>query len=368
MSKKAILSLILSISLLLSCTVFLSSCQKSTEPAGESGETQTWESETESETEEKEPMSEEIKGPEPYVEMITYNIAYYDADSPSMVIYHKNQAPEDYTVERRAERLATFVEHFTPDILALQEVNSTWWPYLITNKDSIVNKQGYGWSGNLSTSGAKDGGGIKINDLYNLLLWSEEKFEEIDSGVFRLAPKKGNDTNKNRLCAYAILRNRETGTETLYASAHFCTRPDAEMKALSLTQATTLTQTLVSLAKGRPIIVGGDFNANNKTPTYQYITETAGFLDARETAAFRPTLHMNSARIWGKVTNWNDGTNTPIDHIFYLGEGICAEESRVLTDTYSLNGHISLDIDKIGINYDLSDHMAVYARFKECAE
>ena len=313
-------------------------------------------------------MSEIEKKSGPYVDMITYNIAYYDADTKYMVICHENQDASNYTVRQRAERLHSLVELLVPDIFAIQEVGSTWWPYLITGEESIVKKYGYGWSGNLSTTGQTDGGGLKINDLYNLLLWSEEKFEEIESGVFRLAPKQNNDTNKNRLCAYAILRNRETGTEALYASAHFCTRPDAEMKALSLTQAKTLTETLSSLAKGRPIMVGGDFNANNKTPTYQYITETAGFLDARETAAIRPTLHMNSARIWGKITNWNDGTGTPIDHIFYLGEGIYAEESKVLTDTYTLNGHISLDIDKIGINYDLSDHMAVYARFKERAE
>lgn len=367
MALTRILSIILIVGLLFVCITTLSSCQKENPIPDEADSESNTQPQT-TESKEEETMTEEEKDLTPYVDMITYNIAYYDADSPSMVIYHKDQAPSDYTVELRAGRLDAFVDHFTPDILALQEVNSTWWPYLITGEESIVKKYGYGWSGNLSTTGQTDGGGLKINDLYNLLLWSEETFEEIDSGVFRLAPKQNNDTNKNRLCAYAILRNRETGTEALYASAHFCTRPDAEMKALSLTQAKTLTETLSSLAKGRPIMVGGDFNANNKTPTYQYITETAGFLDARETAAFRPTLNMNSARIWGKITNWNDGTGTPIDHIFYLGEGIYAEESKVLTDTYTLNGHISLDIDKIGVNYDLSDHMAVFARFKERVE
>ena len=368
MLMKRTLSILLTLGLLL-CFAALSSCQK--EPVIQEI---TSESETETapqkETEEEETMTEEEKKTDHSIEMITYNIAYYDADSPNMVIYHKDQSPADYTVERRAGRLDSLVALMTPDILALQEVNSTWWPYLITNEDSIANKFGYGWSGNLSTTGQTDGNGLKINDLYNLLLWSEKTFEEIESGVFRLAPKQGNDTNKNRLCAYAILKNRETGTETLYASAHFCTRPNEEMEALSQTQAKTLTEKLVSLAKGRPIIVGGDFNANSTTATYQHITQTASFYDARATAEINEYMHMNSARIWGKVAEeqWKGGKGLPIDHIFFLGDTVYAEEWRVLTDTYNMYDQISLDVDKIGINYDLSDHMAVYTRFREIQE
>jgi endonuclease/exonuclease/phosphatase (EEP) superfamily protein YafD len=187
------------------------------------------------------------------------------------------------------------------------------------------------------------------------------------TGTFRLF-KQGNDTNKNRLCAYAILKNLETGTETLYASCHFCTRPNAEMQELSVTQAKTLTSTLTSLAKGRTIVVGGDFNAKMDTPTYKHITETAEFFDTRETAYQKTNLDLNSARIWGKVQTWFDGKDKPIDHIFYLGNTIVADEWQVLTDTYTMQGNVTFDRDKIGINYDLSDHMAIYVKFRDLPE
>ena len=361
------LSLIFALLFLLSCTVLLGSCQQDPPLPQESEAEETSET-TMTNTEEEQTVTEGTKKPDIYVEMITYNIAYYDADSTSMEIHHENQSASDYTVELRAQRLDALVKELAPDILALQEVNSTWWPYLISGENSIVNTYGYGWSGNLSTTGEKDGGGKKINDLYNLLLWNKEKFEEIESGVFRLAPKQGNDTNKNRLCAYAILKNRETGTETLYASCHFCTRPDAEMRELSLTQAKTLTSTLTSLAKGRTIVVGGDFNAKMDTPTYKHITETAEFFDTRETAYKKTNLDLNSARIWGKVQTWFDGKETPIDHIFYLGNTIVADEWQVLTDTYTMQGNVTFDRDKIGINYDLSDHMAIYVKFRDLPE
>ena len=110
--------------------------------------------------------------------MITYNIAYYEATAENMTVYYNGHTLADYTIERRAERLDSFVEYYAPDVLALQEVNRLWWPYLISNKDSLVNDHGYRWAGNLSATGRKDGIGAKDNDLYNLLLWNPEKYEE----------------------------------------------------------------------------------------------------------------------------------------------------------------------------------------------
>ena len=313
-------------------------------------------------------MNEIAKKSGPYVDMITYNIAYYEAFTKYLVLYHKNQEMSSYTVKLRAERLHSLVELLVPDIFAIQEVGSTWWPYLITDENSLVNKHGYGWSGNLSTLGQTDGNVLRYNDLYNLLLWRKDRFDEIESGVFRLSPMVETDMNNNRLCTYAILKSKETGIETLYASCHLCVRPTPEAQELSVNQAKTLTETLVALAKGRTVVVGGDFNANSQTPAYKQVTETAKFLDTRETANKKYNLNMCTARCWGREQNWNNGKGSPIDHIFYYGNTVVADEWRVLTDTYSLDGKISLDPAMVGINYDLSDHMAVHVRFKEIVE
>jgi endonuclease/exonuclease/phosphatase family metal-dependent hydrolase len=112
------------------------------------------------------------------------------------------------------------------------------------------------------------------------------------------------------------------------------------------------------------IVVAGDFNANSSSQSYVHMTQTAGFSDGRSKAEVRKTQLMGSARVWGKTQNWNKGA-LPIDHIFYKGTTAVAEEWQILTDTYDMHANISTDINKIGINYDLSDHQGVFTRFRE---
>jgi endonuclease/exonuclease/phosphatase (EEP) superfamily protein YafD len=56
---------------------------------------------------------------------------------------------------------------------------------------------------------------------------------------------------------------------------------------------------------------------------------------------------------------------TPIDHIFYLGNGVAVEEWTVLTETYDKDNRVTTDINMIGKNFDLSDHQGIYVKFKE---
>lgn len=322
----------------------------------------------------EEPPVEDTEEPKPvvteedlYVEMVSYNIAFYEATSENMTVYYEGQTLEDYKISKRAERLRAFVEYFTPDILALQEVNWKWWPTIIKNEDSIVNTLGYDWAGNQSAFRNKNGFKSSDDDLYNLLLWNSEKYEEIKSGVFRISDA-GQGANKSRMCTYAILKNRATGIEILYASTHLCTRGNDATKKLNLEMAGTLAEKLKSLAEGRMIVVGGDFNADTPSPTYKYMTGDGGFSDARTTASVRRNQKLNSARVWGKDQNWNTGKKTPIDHIFYLGESATAEEWTVLTETYDKDNNVTTDINMIGINFDLSDHQGIYAKFKEVYE
>ena len=349
---KKILCMLLALVMLTLC---LASCQKETpaDPEESLGESSVGESETESEA----PLDN-------YVEMITYNIAYYEATEKNMTVYYENQSLDDYKIARRAVRLESLVDYFMPDVLALQEVNRVWWPYIISNEDSIVNEYGYDWEGRCSTYNNKSGTeSVKADDLYNLLLWNTKTFEKVSSGTFRLTDAHAN-ADMDRMCTYAILKNRFTGVETLYASTHLCTQGNEAAKERNLAQAQRLTSKLESLAQGRMIVVAGDFNANLSNNSYTHMTQTAGFSDGRITAEIRKTQAMGTARVWGKTQNWNNGAR-PIDHIFYKGTTAVAEEWRILTETYDLNGNVTEDIKKVGINYDLSDHQGVYTRFRE---
>ena len=365
------LSLLISFSLLLSLCTALAACN------GKDPDTEQQENNGESEVPngpdtniadtptDSESGSDAETISDPAIEFITYNIAFYEATKTYMTVYYEGQTLEDYTIAKRALRLNSFVEHYMPDVLALQEVNWRWWPYIIKNEDSIINTFGYEWEGNQGALRTQDGKGTSDLSLYNLLLWNPEKFEKIDGGVIRINNRERlyGDGNKDRMCTWAILKNKTTGVETLFASTHLCTRGDDSLKDLNLSQAKVLTEKLIALAEGRTIIVGGDFNASQSSSTYKHITTQAGFSDAHETAKINRAPLMASTRFWGENTKWKNGN--PIDHIFYFGDTYTAEKYAVLYDTFDENNVISQDMSKVGKYYDLSDHLGVFTRFIE---
>ena len=69
-------------------------------------------------------------------------------------------------------------------------------------------------------------------------------------------------------------------------------------------------------------------------------------------------------RVWGKTTNWKTGNNA-IDHVFIYGKNYNTEVHKILADTFDANNVISQDVNMVGKNYDLSDHLGVYVQFKE---
>ena len=385
--KTRILSILLILALLFSSAMIFTACspeepntddtqgntQDTTDTAdstddseSESGSDSESESESESDSEsESESESEDVYlEPDPEVIFISYNIVYYSENDDQMDIRYEGQSRADYSMEKRAPRLESLLKHYQPDVIALQEVNRLWWPYLVSNEDSIINTLGYEWAGNQGALKSKNGKSNFDNDLYNLLLWDPAKFEEIDSGVFRLNSSFYGEANKDRQCTWAILKNKTTGVETLFASTHLCTQASSALKDLGLAQSEALTKKLIEKAEGRTIIVGGDFNGDTGSSAYNHITRVAGFSNTRFVATKNTTPTMSSMRSWGKTNKWQTANNA-IDHVFFLGNTYATREYKVLHDTFDANNVICQEMSKVGINYDLSDHLGIYVRFVE---
>ena len=386
--KTRILSILLILALLFSSAVIFTACtpeepdtddtqgntQDTTDTTDEGTDDSDSDSDSESESEsesesdsesESESESEDVYlDPDPEVIFISYNVAYYEATADIMTVYYEGQTLADYKIEKRAPRLESLLNHYQPDVIALQEVNRLWWPYLVSNEDSIINTIGYEWAGNQGGLKSKNGKSTIDSDLYNLLLWDPAKFEEIDSGVFRLDSKFYGEANKDRQCTWAILKNKTTGVESLFASTHLCTRGNDANKELNLAQSEVLTKKLIEKAEGRTVIVGGDFNAGTGTPTYNHMTGIAKFSNTRFVATKNTTPTMSSMRSWGKTNKWQTANN-PIDHVFFYGNTYTTREYKVLHDTFDANNVICQEMSKVGINYDLSDHLGIYVRFVE---
>ena len=298
------------------------------------------------------------------VDYITFNIAYYDYNDSQMDIYYDDQSASDYSIAKRQQRVKALVEHYSPDVLALQEVNYIWWPYLITNEDSLLNQNNYEFCGNRSAFGSKDGKGGSPTELYNLLFWNTEKFEMIEYGHFYLTESGrktgGNNADNSRMCTWAILKNKTTGNETLYASTHLKTTPDDSAASANKRQAEYLVKHLTEAAGGRPIIVGGDYNMREEgdsAKTYKYITGEGGFLDTKKKSKSKLNVMMGTYRSWGKATNWSSNS-AQIDHIFYQGE-LQPMKWQVLPDTVKADGTLQTGTTGVGKNFDISDHLPI---------
>ena len=329
-------------------------------------------SESDSESETEQQLSEKELRRLRTIEYISYNIAFYDlthgGSAKDFEGGYEGQSGSDYAIPKRQERLKIFVEHYSPDVLALQEVNHVWWPYLITNEDSLLNKMGYEYTGNMSAFRQKNGRGSIDNDLYNLLFWNPEKFDLVEEGHFWVTPNGSaimGDADKSRMCTWAILKNKDTGFETLFASTHFVTGGSLEGKNenLSLAQAKRLTTILNEKAEGRPIVVGGDFNASETAPSYEHITGAGGFKDTKYNGKTRLNIAMTSFRSWGKNKSYASSGN-PIDHVFYSGD-LVIDKWMIMPDTVHENGTVSTNTG--GKNYDISDHLGVYVKVREPA-
>ena len=314
---------------------------------------------------------EEVKIPasEYKVNMITYNIAYYESTDSQMKVGYTGQTAADYTIAKRQLRLKALVEHYKPDVLALQEVNHIWWEYLITDEDSLLNKMGYEYEGNKSGMGNSDGFGSTDNELYNLLFWNPERFELVKGGVFYLTSsgrKTESGANRSRMCTYAILKNKATGNETVYASTHLCTTGTDSDGDLNLKQAKALKQHLEGRAEGRPIVVGGDFNmhaqSDTSAETYEYMIGAGGFFDGKTKAKVRLGVSNSSYRSWGTNTGWKNGSQ--IDYIFFKGEDIQLLKWSLLTDCFSPDNKVA-GAAFVGDYYDLSDHLGIFVTVNE---
>ena len=339
-----------------------------------------------SSTPEPPPITTPADDAEMNAKVITVNIAYPTTFEKSYIKY-KGQTPDDYTMQKRYTRLCALVDYFTPDVLMMQEVNGRggWWDYLVEGEDDFLDRYAkYDFVGTTNLAGGTNGSGGK-NILYNQIYYNTTKFELVDGGTFFCRDNKTSpenpftgdfegvyEDNNTTTCTYAVLKDKKTLLTAVYATTHLCTRGSADRCFRSYGQARNLTEGLYDIAEqykwgdeALPIIVGGDFNGPESDANfyaYPHMVEAAHYVDSMKAAPEQDT--SGTARIFGKTTQ-NNGSR--IDYIFEQGADVV--DYKVLSGTFSedkaqtycdYNPEAMLD----GSEYDLTDHLPVFARVK----
>ena len=256
------------------------------------------------------------------------------------------------TFDERIEIVFDVIESHDPDVIGLTEINTSWLPYL---EETVTAEGGkyaaYGRSGQGSTYGSGKYSGQKW-DLFNLILWRTDKYELVEKGSFwgSRTPNRANTCNwpggitgdMGRAMNWVILRDKATGVEFFFLCGHLDAKVD-EVRTLS---AELIRKQAFELADGRPIIMVGDWNANERRGAYAELTKD-GLDDARyRTDDLSDMTIFNTYNKWGEYTD-QFTTRPPIDHCFI-------STANVFVDSAHMDQAF---IDEAGTMY-ASDHNA----------
>jgi hypothetical protein len=177
--------------------------------------------------------------------------------------------PNDYEdipfIADRQDEAFALIEAETPDLIVLCEVNFAWQEYI----QAFCEKNGYTAYG--FSSAGRDFHGKQNKqkwDLTSLILWKTDRFEVLDSSKFWCSStpdKKGSykwggglSGYMARCINYAVLRDKASGVEFLFMGAHL----DAKNNEIRTLSAQLIYERAHAIAGERPIIMMGDWNAN----------------------------------------------------------------------------------------------------------
>lgn len=222
-----------------------------------------------------------------------------ESDITVMTYNLKVSGVGQYAPDKRAPLLAENIRAYMPDSLGCQEASVS---LLAMVSEELKDDYAY-----VGLGRDKDNKG-EASPVFYL----KEKYDLVDSGTFWLSQtpnevSKGWDANYNRVCTYAVLKNRQTGFTYAHFNAHF----DhigiiARQESISL-----VTKKIAELCPDIPVVFSGDLNDEEGSAMYNMALDS-GLRDSK----FLAVKTMDSLTYHG-YSAFTEATRTkPIDFIF----------------------------------------------------
>ncbi len=169
--------------------------------------------------------------------------------------------------QNRSVLIKQNVDKYDPDSFGMQEVTEEWYEIL---------KETFPEYGYIGVGRARDLGGEASPIFYK-----KDKYELVEGGTFWLSktpdkPSKGWDAMFNRVCTYAVLKDKETGFTYAHFNAHF----DHLGVIARQESVAVVTAKIAEIAPDMPVVFTGDLNENMESEMYASVMES-GFKDAR---------------------------------------------------------------------------------------
>jgi endonuclease/exonuclease/phosphatase family metal-dependent hydrolase len=232
---------------------------------------------------------------------------------------------ENAMINRRGIVTQTIAEYY-PDSFGVQEATVAWMQCF---KNRLPE---YDYVGRATDF-------IPLLGGYSAVFYLKDKYEVVDSGTFWLSrtpdkPSKGWDADSERVCTWAVLKNKSTGEQYAHINTHLDNKG-------ALARQNSVPMILAKAAEfDMPVVCTGDFNFRENSELY--ITLTAD--DLRDTKFLAPDTMSK--------TTYN-GFNPP------------ESQTQIIIDFVLVNSQMTPLVYRVvteGIDgRTVSDHYPVYA-------
>ncbi len=216
----------------------------------------------------------------------------------------------------RLPAVAQLIRFHEMDLLGTQECK-------INQINNLLEQlPGYAYIGAGRTDGKTDG-------EHSAIFYRKDLFDVLDKGDFWLSdtpnvPSKGWGADIERICSWGKFKTKDTGLEFMVFNLHAHHVGDN----IQLESALLAQEKARELAGGLPIILMGDFNADQSSQAYRVIEKGGLLADSYDKAKVRYATN-------GTFNDFNTEQydDSRIDHIF-VSPAFAVKKYGVLTDTY----------------------------------
>lgn len=213
-----------------------------------------------------------------------------------------------HSIAERAPRLKKVISHYSPDLIGLQEYNELWKPYF----EDVANS-------NYDILNVDRGDGES-----SPMLWRKDRFDVVKIGHFWFGdnpdiPSRDWDEIYHcpRICAYAVLKDKQTGTKFTFMNTHYGFGENGQSKSSKLIYEYSKKIT------DNPTIVTGDFNMQPNTLSYKTMTEYFTDVNTATINLSTPTFH-----------NYGDSKISRIIDYCFVNNKVAPVLYKVLTETF----------------------------------
>ena len=214
------------------------------------------------------------------------------------------------TVEKRLPHIVNTIKEKAPDSFGVQEADKNWVENLAAELPEYAHIEKY------RDDGVSEGESSAI-------FYLKDKYDLVESGHFWLSetpdkPSLGWDAACNRICSYAILKNKSTGFVYAHFNAHFDhvgTVAPAESVAL-------VSGKIAEIAPDIPVVLTGDFNFSEGSDNYNNLLK-CGLKDTKYLAE----EYDNHATYHGYHIIMPD--TKPIDYVMVNGYVKSVKSSKI---------------------------------------